>query len=167
MLKKKFYLVFYLAAIIFILFFTLNGNKFYTIKEKDIEDKNKISLEKENFNNYSLKLKEDINYNKLYVYKSKNDEFYVFIYSKSFIFDRYNLDDKFSTRENYINALISNFRYNNTVKIDLDKEPVKVDVKSNKNYDTRNNLIKYFVIFILIFYLGYRKDKRKNLSTNL
>ena len=67
MLKKKFYLVFYLAAIIFILFFTLNGNKFYTIKEKDIENKNKISLEKENFNNYSLKLKEDINYNKLYV----------------------------------------------------------------------------------------------------
>lgn len=167
MLKKKFNLLIYIVAIVFILFFTLNGFKLYSIKERDIENNNKVILEEENFYDYSLKLNKDINYNKLYVYKVKNDEFYVFIYSKSFIFDRYNLDDKFSTRENYINALISNFRYNNTVKIDLDKEPVKVDVKSNKNYDTRNNLIKYFVIFILIFYLGYRKDKRKNLSTNL
>lgn len=167
MLKKKFNLLIYIVAIVFILFFTLNGFKLYPIKGKDIENNNKVILEEENFNDYSLKLNKDINYNKLYVYKVKNDEFYVFIYSKSFIFDRYNLDDKFSIRENSINALISNFRYNNTVKIDLDKEPVKVDVKSNKNYDTRNNLIKYFVIFILIFYLGYRKDKRKNLSTNL
>ena len=84
-------------AIIFILFFILNGNKFYTIKEKDIESKNKLSLEKEKINNYSLKLKEDINYNKLYVYELKNDEFYVFIYSKSIFFDRYNLDDDFMT----------------------------------------------------------------------
>ena len=50
MLKKKFYFIFYLAAIIFILFFTLNGNKIYTIKEKDIENNNKLSLEKENLN---------------------------------------------------------------------------------------------------------------------
>lgn len=161
MLKKKFNLLIYIVAIVFILFFTLNGFKLYSIKERDIENNNKVILEEENFNDYSLKLNKDINYNKLYVYKLKNNEYYVFIYSKSFIFDRYNLDDKFSIRENSINALISNFRYNNTVKIDLDKEPVKVDVKSNKNYDTRNNLIKYFVIFILIFYLGYRKDKIK------
>lgn len=167
MLKKKFNLLIYIVAIVFILFFTLNGFKLYSIKERDIENNNKVILEEENFNDYSLKLNKDINYNKLYVYKVKNDEFYVFIYSKSFIFDRYNLDDKFSIRENSINALISNFRYNNTVKIDLDKEPVKVDIKSNKNYETRNTFIKFFVIFILIFYLGYRKDKRKNLSTNL
>lgn len=167
MLKKKFNLLIYIVAIVFILFFTLNGFKLYSIKERDIENNNKVILEEENFNDYSLKLNKDINYNKLYVYKVKNDEFYVFIYSKSFIFDRYNLDDKFSIRENSINVLISNFRYNNTVKIDLDKEPVKVDIKSNKNYETRNTLIKFFVIFILIFYLGYRKDKRKNLSTNL
>lgn len=132
MLKKKFYLVFYLAAIIFILFFTLNGNKFYTIKEKDIEDKNKISLEKENFNNYSLKLKEDINYNKLYVYKSKNDEFYVFIYSKSIFFERYNLDDDFMTRDKSINTVASNYKYKNLLKIDLEKDPLKIDVKSEK-----------------------------------
>lgn len=167
MLKKKFNLLIYIVAIVFILFFTLNGFKLYSIKERDIENNNKVILEEANFNDYSLKLSKDINYNKLYAYKVKNDEFYVFIYSKSFIFDRYNLDDKFSIRENSINALISNFRYNNTVKIDLDKEPVKVDIKSNKNYETRNTFIKFFVIFILIFYLGYRKDKRKNLSTNL
>ncbi|MDU5570582.1 MAG: hypothetical protein E6064_04730 [Peptoniphilus harei] len=167
MLKKKFNLLIYIVAIVFILFFTFNGFKLYSIKERDIENNNKVILEEENFNDYSLKLNKDINYNKLYVYKVKNDEFYVFIYSKSFIFDRYNLDDKFSIRENSINALISNFRYNNTVKIDLDKEPVKVDIKSNKNYETRNTFIKFFVIFILIFYLGYKKDKRKNLSTNL
>ena len=167
MLKKKFNLLIYIVAIVFILFFTLNGFKLYSIKERDIENNNKVILEEENFNDYSLKLNKDINYNKLYVYKVKNDEFYVFIYSKSFIFDKYNLDDKFSIRENSINVLISNFRYNNTVKIDLDKEPVKVDIKSNKNYETRNTFIKFFVIFILIFYLGYRKDKRKNLSTNL
>lgn len=167
MLKKKFNLLIYIVAIVFILFFTLNGFKLYSIKERDIENNNKVILEEENFNDYSLKLNKDINYNKLYVYKVKNDEFYVFIYSKSFIFDRYNLDDKFSIRDNTINVLISNFRYNNTVKIDLDKEPVKVDIKSNKNYETRNTFIKFFVIFILIFYLGYRKDKRKNLSTNL
>lgn len=164
MLKKKFNLVVYIVAIVFILFFTLNGFKLYSIKERDIENNNKVILEEENFNDYSLKLSKDINYNKLYVYKLKNNEYYVFIYSKSIFFDRYNLDDKFSIRENSINALISNFRYNNTVKIDLDKEPLKVDVKSNKNFETRNIFIKFFVIFVLIFYLGYRKDNRKNLK---
>lgn len=164
MLKKKFYLVFYLAAIIFILFFTLNGNKFYTIKEKDIENKNKISLEKENFNNYSLKLKEDINYNKLYVYKSKNDEFYVFIYSKSIFFDRYNLDDDFMTKDKSINRVASNYKFKNFINIDLEKDPLKIDVKSEKNEDRRNTLIKYFVVVILIAFLGYRRNKRENLK---
>lgn len=164
MLKKKFYLVFYLAAIIFILFFTLNGNKFYTIKEKDIEIKNKISLEKENFNNYSLKLKEDINYNKLYVYKSKNDEFYVFIYSKSIFFDRYNLDDDFMTKDKSINTVASNYKYKNFINIDLEKDPLKIEVKSEKNEDRRNTLIKYFVVVILIAFLGYRRNKRENLK---
>lgn len=162
MLKKKFYLVFYLAAIIFILFFTLNGNKFYTIKEKDIEIKNKISLEKENFNNYSLKLKEDINYNKLYVYKSKNDEFYIFIYSKSIFFDRYNLDDDFMTKDKSINRVASNYKYKNFINIDLEKDPLKIEVKSEKNEDRRNTLIKYFVVVILIAFLGYRRNKREN-----
>lgn len=164
MLKKKFYLVFYLAAIIFILFFTLNGNKFYTIKDKDIENKNKISLEKENFNNYSLKLKEDINYNKLYVYKSKNDEFYIFIYSKSIFFDRYNLDDDFMTKDKSINRVASNYKYKNFINIDLEKDPLKIEVKSEKNEDRRNTLIKYFVVVILIAFLGYRRNKRENLK---
>lgn len=162
MLKKKFYLVFYLAAIIFILFFTLNGNKFYTIKEKDIENKNKISLEKENFNNYSLKLKEDINYNKLYVYKSKNDEFYVFIYSKSIFFERYNLDDDFMTNDKSINTVASNYKYKNFINIDLEKDPLKIDVKSEKNEDRKNTLIKYLVVVIVIAFLGYRRNKREN-----
>lgn len=164
MLKKKFYLVFYLAAIIFILFFTLNGNKIYTIKEKDIENNNKLSLEKENFNIYSLKLKEDINYNKLYVYKLKNDEFYVFIYSKSIFFDRYNLDDDFITRDKSINTVASNYKYKNFINIDLEKDPLKIDVKSEKNEDRRNTLIKYFVVVILIAFLGYRRNKRENLK---
>lgn len=164
MLKKKFYLVFYLAAIIFILFFTLNGNKIYTIKEKDIENNNKQSLEKENFNNYSLKLKEDINYNKLYVYKLKNDEFYVFIYSKSIFFDRYNLDDDFITRDKSINTVASNYKYKNFINIDLKENPLKIDVKSEKNEDRRNTLIKYFVVVILIAFLGYRRNKRENLK---
>ena len=164
MLKKKFYLVFYLAAIIFILFFTLNGNKFYTIKEKDIENNNKLSLEKENFNNYSLKLKEDINYNKLYVYKSKNDEFYVFIYSKSIFFERYNLDDDFMTRDKSINTVASNYKYKNLLKIDLEKDPLKIDVKSEKNDDTRNTLIKYLVVVIVIAFLGYRRSKRESFN---
>lgn len=162
MVKKKFYLVFYLAAIIFILFFTLNGNKFYTIKEKDIENKNKISLEKENFNNYSLKLKEDINYNKLYVYKSKNDEFYVFIYSKSIFFDRYNLDDDFMTRDKSINKVASNYKYKNLLNIDLEKDSLKIDVKSEKNEDRKNTLIKYLVVVIVIAFLGYRRNKKEN-----
>lgn len=162
MVKKKFYLVFYLAAIIFILFFTLNGNKFYTIKEKDIENKNKISLEKENFNNYSLKLKEDINYNKLYVYRSKNDEFYVFIYSKSIFFDRYNLDDDFMTRDKSINKVASNYKYKNLLNIDLEKDPLKIDVKSEKNEDRKNTLIKYLVVVIVIAFLGYRRNKKEN-----
>ncbi|MDU3010645.1 hypothetical protein [Peptoniphilus gorbachii] len=164
MLKKKFNLVVYIVAIVFILFFTLNGFKLYSIKERDIENNNKVILEEEKFNDYSLKLSKDINYNKLYVYKLKNDEYYVFIYSKSFIFDSYNLDDKFSIRENSLNTVAKNFKYKNNIKIDLDKEPLKVDVKSNKNFETRNIFIKFFVIFVLIFYLGYRKDKRKNLK---
>ncbi|MEF3318234.1 hypothetical protein [Peptoniphilus grossensis] len=164
MLKKKFYLVFYLAAIIFILFFTLNGNKIYTIKEKDIENNNKLSLEKEKINNYSLKLKEDINYNKLYIYKLKNDEFYVFIYSKSIFFDRYNLDDDFMTRDKSINTVASNYKYKNFINIDLEKDPLKIDVKSEKNEDRRNTLIKYFVVVILIAFLGYRRNKREILK---
>ncbi|WP_019125923.1 hypothetical protein [Peptoniphilus grossensis] len=162
MLKKKFYFIFYLAAIIFILFFTLNGNKIYTIKEKDIENNNKLSLEKENFNNYSLKLKEDINYNKLYVYKLKNDEFYVFIYSKSIFLDRYNLDDDFITRDKSINTFASNYKYKNFINIDLEKDPLKIDVKSEKNDDTRNTLIKYLVVVLVIAFLGYRRSKRES-----
>lgn len=164
MLKKKFYLVFYLAAIIFILFFTLNGNKIYTIKEKDIENNNKLSLEKENFNNYSLKLKEDINYNKLYVYKLKNDKFYVFIYSKSIFFDRYNFDDNFMTRDKSINRVASNYKYKNLLTIDLEKDPLKVEVKSEKNDDTRNTFVKYLVVVLVIAFLGYRRNKRENLK---
>lgn len=164
MLKKKFYMIFYLVAIIFILLFTLNGNKFYTIKEKDIENNNKLSLEKEKINNYSLKLKEDINYNKLYVYKSKNDEFYVFIYSKSIFFDRYNLDDDFMTKDKSINRVASNYKFKNFINIDLEKDPLKIDVKSEKNEDRRNTLIKYFVVVILIAFLGYRRNKRENLK---
>lgn len=164
MLKKKFYFIFYLVAIILILFFTLNGNKFYTIKEKDIENNNKLSLEKEKINNYSLKLKEDINYNKLYVYKSNNDKFYVFIYSKSIFFDRYNLDDDFMTRDKSINTVASNYKYKNLLKIDLEKDPLKIDVKSEKNDDTRNTLIKYLVVVIVIAFLGYRRSKRENLK---
>lgn len=163
-MKKKIYLGVYLIAIAFILFFTLNGFKFYNLKEKDIENNNKLILEEENFNDYSLMLSKDINYNKLYVYKLKNNEYYVFIYSKSIFFDSYNLDDKFSIRENSLNTVAKNFKYKNNIKIDLDKEPLKVDVKSNKNFETRNIFIKFFVIFVLIFYLGYRKDKRKNLK---
>ena len=162
MLKKKFYFVFYLAAIIFILFFTLNGYKIYTIKEKNIENNNKMTLEKEKINNYSLDLKEDINYNKLYVYKLKNDKFYVFVYSKSIFFDRYNLDDNFMTEDKSIDTVASNFKYNNSLNIDLEKEPIKIDVKSEVNERTRNNLIKYLVIVVLIAFLGYRRDKREN-----
>ena len=162
MVKKKFYFVFYLAAIIFILFFTLNGNKIYTIKEKDIENNNKLSLEKEKINYYSLKLKEDINYNKLYVYKLKNDEFYVFIYSKSIFFDRYNLDDDFMTRDKSIDTVASNYKYKNLLKIDLEKDPLKIDVKSEKNDDTRNTLIKYLVVVLVIAFLGYRRSKRES-----
>lgn len=162
MLKKKFYFVFYLAAIIFILFFTLNGYKIYTIKEKNIENNNKMTLEKEKINNYSLDLKEDINYNKLYVYKLKNDKFYVFVYSKSIFFDRYNLDDNFMTGDKSIDTVASNFKYNNSLNIDLEKEPIKIDVKSEVNERTRNNLIKYLVIVVLIAFLGYRRDKKEN-----
>lgn len=162
MLKKKFYFVFYLAAIIFILFFTLNGYKIYTIKEKNIENNNKMTFEKEKINNYSLDLKEDINYNKLYVYKLKNDKFYVFVYSKSIFFDRYNLDDNFMTEDKSIDTVASNFKYNNSLKIDLEKEPIKIDVKSEVNERTRNNLIKYLAIVVLIAFLGYRRDKKEN-----
>ena len=161
-MKKKIYIIFYFIAIIITLFITLKFNKNYLLKDLDIEGNNKVILEKENFNNYSLKLKDDINYNKLYIYKLKNDEFYVFVYSKYIFVDRYNLDDKFITKENSINILSSNFKYNNLLNIDLEKEPIKIDVKSEKNENLRNTLIKYFVIVIFIGFLGYRKDKRKN-----
>lgn len=161
-MKKKFYIIFYFIAIIITLFITLKFNKNYLLKDLDIEGNNKVILEKENFNNYSLKLKKDINYNKLYIYKLKNGEFYVFVYSNYIFFDRYHLDDKFITKENSINTLSSNFKYNNLLNIDLEKEPIKVDVKSEKNENLRNTLIKYFVIVIFIAFLGYGKDKRKN-----
>ena len=66
-MKKKIYIIFYFIAIVITLFITLKFNKNYLLKDLDIESNNKIILEKENFNNYSLKLKKDINYNKLYI----------------------------------------------------------------------------------------------------
>ena len=161
-MKKKIYIIFYFIAIIITLFITLKFNKNYLLKDLDIEGNNKVILEKENFNNYSLKLKEDINYNKLYVYKSKNDEFYVFIYSKSIFFDRYNLDDDFMTNDKSINRVASNYKYKNFINIDLEKDPLKIDVKSEKNEDRKNTLIKYLVVVIVIAFLGYRRNKREN-----
>ena len=88
----------------------------------------------------------------------------MFIYSKSIFLDRYNLDDDFITRDKSINTFASNYKYKNFINIDLEKDPLKIDVKSEKNEDRRNTLIKYFVVVVLIAFLGYRRNKRENLK---
>ena len=68
------------------------------------------------------------------------------------------------TKDKSINRVASNYKYKNFINIDLEKDPLKIDVKSEKNDDTRNTLIKYLVVVIVIAFLGYRRSKRENLK---
>ncbi len=66
------------------------------------------------------------------------------------------------TNDKSINTVASNYKYKNFINIDLEKDPLKIDVKSEKNEDRKNTLIKYLVVVIVIAFLGYRRNKREN-----
>ena len=143
-------IILYFIIILLIYLFTLNGNKIYTIKYDDLESKNSQILKSENFNNYIL---------------DDNKE-YVFIYSKSTIFNLYHLDDKFISNEDEINALASNFKYHNLLKIDKVKDKAIISLTPKKNKDFISNIIYALLLLVLIIFISYqiqiKKTKQKS-----
>ena len=159
-------IILYFIIILLIYLFTLNGNKIYTIKYDDLESKNSQILKSENFNNYILDDKKEANYNVVYAYRLNDNKEYVFIYSKSTIFNLYHLDDKFISNEDEINALASNFKYHNLLKIDKVKDKAIISLTPKKNKDFISNIIYALLLLVLIIFISYqiqiKKTKQKS-----
>lgn len=157
--------ILYLLIILLIFLFTLNGNKIFTINYDDIEAKNIEILEKENLNNYKLDAKEQANYNIVYAYRIDDSKEYIFIYSKSLLFNLYHLDDKFVSDEDDINTLASNIKYHNLVNINNTKNSAKIKISQRQNKDTISSIVYMTVILILIIFISYKiqlKNKKIN-----
>lgn len=162
--NKKIILYFLIILLIFL--FTLNGNKIYTIRYDDLESKNSQILKSENINNYILDDKKESNYSVVYAYRLDDNKEYVFIYSKSSIFNLYHLDDKFISNEDEINALASNFKYHNLLKIDRYRDRAIISMTPKKNKDIISNIIYALLLLVLIILISYqiqiKQTKRKS-----
>lgn len=158
--------ILYFIIILLIFLFTLNGNKIYAIKYDDLEDKNSQILKSENINNYILDDKKESNYSVVYAYRLDNNKEYVFIYSKSSIFNLYHLDDKFISNEDEINTLASNSKYHNLLKIDRYKDKAIISLTPKKNKDFISNIIYALLLLALIILISYqiqiKQTKRKS-----
>ena len=158
--------ILYFIIILLIYLFTLNGNKIYTIKYDDLESKNSQILKSENINNYISDEKKESNYSVVYAYRLNDNKEYVFIYSKSSIFNLYHLDDKFISKEDEINTLASNFKYHNLLKIEKVKDKAIISLTPKKNKDIISNIIYTLLLLVLIIFISYqiqiKKTKRKS-----
>ena len=148
-------IILYFIVILLIFLFNLNGNKIYTIKYDDLESKNSQILKSENINNYILDDKKESNYSAVYAYRLNDNKEYVFIYSKSLLFNLYHLDDKFISKEDEINTLASNFKYHNLVKIDKVKDKAIISMTTKKNKDIISNIIYAILLLVLIVLISY------------
>ena len=159
-------IILYFIVILLIFLFNLNGNKIYTIKYDDLESKNSQILKSENINNYILHDKKESNYSAVYAYRLNDNKEYVFIYSKSLLFNLYHLDDKFISKEDEINTLASNFKYHNLVKIDKVKDKAIISMTTKKNKDIISNIIYAILLLVLIVLISYqiqiKQTKRKS-----
>ena len=151
--NKKTILYFFIILLIFL--FTLNGNKIFTIKYDDLEAKNSQILKSENINNYTLDDKKEANYSVVYAYRLNDNKEYVFIYSKSSLFNLYHLDDKFISNEDEINTLASNFKYHNLLKIDRYKDKAMISLTPKKNEYFISNIISALLSLALIILINY------------
>ena len=162
--NKNIILYFIIISLIFL--FNLNGNKIYTIKYDDLESKNSQILKAESINNYILDDKKESNYSAVYAYRLNDNKEYVFIYSKSLIFNLYHLDNKFISKEDEINTLASNFKYHNLLKIDKVKDKAIISMTPKKNNDIRSNIIYALLLLVLIILISYqiqiKQTKRKS-----
>ena len=152
--NKKIILYFIIITLIFL--FNLNGNKIHTIKYDDLESKNSQILKSENINNYILDDKKESNYSVVYAYRLNDNKEYVFIYSKSLIFNLYQLDNKFISNEEEINTLASNFKYHNLLKIDRYKGKAIISMTPKKNKDIISNIIYELLLLVLIILISYQ-----------
>ena len=162
--NKNIILYFIIISLIFL--FNLNGNKIYTIKYDDLESKNSQILKAESINNYILDDKKESNYSAVYAYRLNDNKEYVFIYSKSLIFNLYHLDNKFISKEDEINTLASNFKYHNLLKIDKVKDKAIISMTPKKNNEIRSNIIYALLLLVLIILISYqiqiKQTKRKS-----
>ena len=162
--NKKIILYFIIITLIFL--FNLNGNKIHTIKYDDLESKNSQILKSENINNYILDDKKESNYSVVYAYRLNDNKEYVFIYSKSLIFNLYHLDDNFISNEYEINTLASNSKYHNLLKIDKVKDRAIISLTPQKNKDFISNIIYTLLLLVLIILISYqiqiKQTKRKS-----
>ena len=159
-------IIIYFIIIFLIFLFTLNGNKIYTIKYDDLESKNSQVLKSENINNYILDDKKESNYSVVYAYRLNENKEYVFIYSRSSIFNLYHLDDKFISNEDEIYSLASNSKYHNLLKINRYKDKAIISLTPKKNKDFISNIIYALLLLVLIIFISYqiqiKKTKRKS-----
>ena len=162
--NKKIILYFFIILLIFL--FNLNGNKIHTIKYNDLESKNSQILKSENINNYILDDKKESNYSVVYAYRLNDNKEYVFIYSKSSIFNLYHLDNKFISNEDEINTLASNFKYHNLLKIEKVKDKTIISMTPKKNKDFISSIIYALLLLVLIVLISYqiqiKQTKRKS-----
>ena len=162
--NKKTILYFFIILLIFL--FNLNGNKIYTIKYDDLETKNSQILKSEDINNYNLDDKKESNYSVVYAYRLNDNKEYIFIYSKSSIFNLYHLDDKFISNEDEINTLASNIKYHNLLKIVRYKDKAIISMTPKKNEDFISNIIYALLLVVLIVFISYqiqiKQTKRKS-----
>lgn len=152
--NKKIILYFFIILLIFL--FNLNGNKIHTIKYDDLESKNSQILKSENINNYILDDKKESNYSVVYAYRLNDNKEYVFIYSKSLIFNLYQLDNKFISNEDEINTLASNSKYHNLLKIDKVKDRAIISLTPKKNKDFISNIVYTLLLLVLIILIRYQ-----------
>lgn len=151
--NKKTILYFFIILLIFL--FTLNGNKIFTIKYDDLEAKNSQILKSENIKNYNLDDKKEANYSVVYAYRLNDNKEYVFIYSKSSIFNLYHLDDRFISNEDEINTLASNYKYHNILTINRYKDKAIISLTPKKNKDFISNIIYALLSLALIILINY------------
>ena len=102
----------------------------------------------------------------MYAYRLDDNKEYVFIYSKSSIFNLYHLDDKFISNEDEINTLASNFKYHNLLKIEKVKDKTIISLTPKKNKDFISSIIYALLLLVLIVLISYqiqiKQTKRKS-----
>lgn len=150
-------LVLLIVLFFFLIIYTLNGNKFFTLSENSLEKIN-MDIMKKNKIEYSRLIEmKDINFNRIYVYKINKKEHYVFVYTKSILFNLFHLDDKFKTKDNEINSVASNLKFHNLYSIKFNKNSRDIKIKTIINKNTIDYILYYIIAIFIIFYINYRK----------